>query len=195
MEWRSDGVLVLTSAQHSKTPILHHSTSSVRECKAARTAGFSTRPKPSCPAIAPSDGGCESGHGCRFKIRIPKVEIRRNTESPNLPIRARSWNLGSRSVFGIRFSDLATPLCLSSYRAGFVNPYSSVRVRSEHPRVAAQKQPCESRMFSGFPPLDGGLAAAGFNLISKGRVPPPPGLNKYVGTMWKSSLPQERRAI
>ena len=35
-------------------------------------------------------------------------------------------------------------------------------------------------MVSGFPLLDGGLAAAGFNLISLGRVPPPPGLNKHV---------------
>src|SRR5213592_797150 len=48
----------------------------------------------------------------------------------NPTVRIRSAGLQS---FVIRPSDFTVPLCLSSYRASFVNSYSSVRVRPGAP--------------------------------------------------------------
>ena len=72
------------------------------------------------PGFQPGPSRCESDHGCHFGPRSSVRSERR---------RAKPEVTGAIPVV----DTISQPLCLSSYRAGFVNPYSSVRVRPGAP--------------------------------------------------------------
>jgi hypothetical protein len=64
-----------------------------------------------------------------------QVHVRVPSRMPNAEARAVIPK-SAGSSFGIRHSTFLAPLCLSSYRASFVNSYSSVQVRPGAPSFA-----------------------------------------------------------
>ena len=71
------------------------------------------------PALQAGPSRCESGHGCQF-VRVAQIDSERH--------RAKVEAAGETPAV-----DAILPLCLGSYRSGFGNRYSSVRIRPGAP--------------------------------------------------------------
>ena len=91
------------------------------------------------PALQAGPSRCESGHGYQF-VHVAQLDLERH--------RAKVEVAGA-----IPAVDAILPLCLSSYRSGFVNRYSSVRVRPGDPFHGDHDVTAASRPVTAFVPV------------------------------------------
>ena len=101
------------------------------------------------PVFQAGPNRCESDHGCHDLRRATKL----NANCPRSSDRLERRSAKAEVTGAIPVVDTISPLCLSSHRAGFVNPYSSVRVRPGAPFNGDHDVTAASRPVKAFVPV------------------------------------------